>query len=74
MSRVRYDLLYTPLLLYSFPPHNAAITYKEDAPHIFPSTELARSGIWEQDIRKTLAKPRYKKKDLDERRSKVRLH
>lgn len=38
---------------------------------IFPSADLARSDIWEQDIRKTLSKPHYKKKDLDERRAKV---
>ncbi|KAF5360528.1 hypothetical protein D9756_004746 [Leucocoprinus leucothites] len=54
----------------NFPPNNAHIEYKEETPQIFPSAELARSDIWEQDIRKTLSKPRYKKKDLDERRAK----
>ncbi|KAF9454729.1 POP1-domain-containing protein [Macrolepiota fuliginosa MF-IS2] len=54
----------------NFPPKNASVEYKEEAPQIFPSTELAKSDIWEQDIRNTLFKPRYKKKDLDERRHK----
>ncbi|KXN88226.1 Ribonucleases P/MRP protein subunit POP1 [Leucoagaricus sp. SymC.cos] len=54
----------------NFPSKNAPIKYKEETPQIFPSTELARSDLWEQDVRKTLSKPRFKKKDLDERRSK----
>ncbi|KAF8967138.1 ribonucleases P/MRP protein subunit POP1-domain-containing protein [Flammula alnicola] len=36
----------------------------------FPSAYLAESEIWDDVIRNTLAKPRFKKKDLDERRSK----
>lgn len=38
---------------------------------VFPSSTLASSEIWDESIRDALAKPRYKKKDLDERRSKV---
>jgi ribonuclease P/MRP protein subunit POP1 len=54
-----------------FPPKIAHLEYKEESPVIYSSTELARSDLWEQDIRKTLSKPRYTKKDIDDRRSKV---
>ncbi|EDR13388.1 uncharacterized protein LACBIDRAFT_230763 [Laccaria bicolor S238N-H82] len=37
---------------------------------VFPSSTLASSEIWDESIRDALAKPRYKKKELDERRSK----
>ncbi|EKM79429.1 hypothetical protein AGABI1DRAFT_74463 [Agaricus bisporus var. burnettii JB137-S8] len=53
-----------------FPPKNAHVEYKEESSIIYLSTELARSDIWEHDIRKTLSKPRYTKKDIDDRRSK----
>ncbi|XP_006462723.1 hypothetical protein AGABI2DRAFT_207298 [Agaricus bisporus var. bisporus H97] len=53
-----------------FPPKNAHLEYKEESSIIYLSTELARSDIWEHDIRKTLSKPRYTKKDIDDRRSK----
>ncbi|KAG6891353.1 hypothetical protein C0992_008468 [Termitomyces sp. T32_za158] len=38
--------------------------------NIFPSAQLAQTDLWDVDIRTKLARPRYKKKDLDERRSK----
>ncbi|KAG6900179.1 hypothetical protein C0993_001891 [Termitomyces sp. T159_Od127] len=38
---------------------------------IFPSAQLAQSDLWDEDVRTKLARPRYKKKDLDERRSKL---
>lgn len=40
-------------------------------PIAFPSSQLAHSEIWDDRIRNGLANPRFKKKDLDERRSKV---
>ncbi|KJA21170.1 hypothetical protein HYPSUDRAFT_67916 [Hypholoma sublateritium FD-334 SS-4] len=39
-------------------------------PITLPSSQLAESEIWDADIRSGLAKPIFKKKDLDERRSK----
>ena len=38
-----------------------------------PSACLASSEIWDEAIRNGLAKPRFKKKDLDDRRSKVNV-
>jgi ribonuclease P/MRP protein subunit POP1 len=38
---------------------------------VFPTSTLASSDIWDEKARNLLQKPRYKKKDLDERRSKV---
>ena len=38
-----------------------------------PSVLLASSDIWDDAIRNGLAKPRFKKKDLDDRRSKVNI-
>ena len=38
-----------------------------------PSVLLASSDIWDEAIRNGLAKPRFKKKDLDDRRSKVNV-
>jgi ribonuclease P/MRP protein subunit POP1 len=37
-----------------------------------PSALLASSDIWDEAIRNGLVKPRFKKKDLDDRRSKVK--
>ncbi|KAH7927632.1 POP1-domain-containing protein [Leucogyrophana mollusca] len=36
----------------------------------FPTSVLAQSEIWDDNKRNSLKKPRYKKKDLDERRAK----
>ncbi|CCL99258.1 uncharacterized protein FIBRA_01273 [Fibroporia radiculosa] len=60
---------------YSFPPKNAKIEYGSDAPlssppNLFPSAALAQCEIWDESIRDGLRKPRYKKKDIDQRRSK----
>ncbi|KAG6906953.1 hypothetical protein DXG01_011213 [Tephrocybe rancida] len=63
----------SPLL--SFPPKNA----KAQAPEteyispttVFPSGQLAQSDIWDEALRAKLSTPRYKKKDLDDRRSKL---
>jgi len=38
---------------------------------VFPSSRLAECEIWDDIVRNGLAKPRFKKKDLDERRAKV---
>ncbi|KAG6844608.1 hypothetical protein H0H87_005542 [Tephrocybe sp. NHM501043] len=58
-----------------FPPKNAKAqapsTEYVSAETIFPSSQLAQSDIWDDAVRTKLAKPRYKKKDLDERRSKL---
>jgi ribonuclease P/MRP protein subunit POP1 len=39
--------------------------------NVFPSAALAQSEIWDEPVRKALKTPRYKKKDIDERKSKV---
>lgn len=38
----------------------------------FPTSVLAQSEIWDEKARQGLQKPRFKKKDLDDRRAKVR--
>jgi len=38
---------------------------------IFPSSVIAQTEIWDEGQRDMLKKPKYKKKDLDERRSKA---
>ncbi|KAJ7366798.1 NUC188 domain-containing protein [Mycena albidolilacea] len=53
-----------------FPPKNAKPHSTSASPIIIPSATLAQSEIWEESTRDSLRKPRYKKKDLDERRSK----
>ncbi|KAF8225887.1 POP1-domain-containing protein [Tricholoma matsutake] len=58
-----------------FPPKNAK-PKPSDSDHAaatittFPSATLAQSEIWDDTTRNALLTPRYKKKDLDERRSK----
>jgi ribonuclease P/MRP protein subunit POP1 len=37
----------------------------------YPTSVLAQSEIWNEDVRRPLAKPKFKKKDIDARRSKV---
>lgn len=67
------------LLCRSFPPKNAKTNIdKEKLPSMstaaqafFPSTTLAQSEIWDEEIRHPLRKPKFKKKDIDARRSKV---
>ncbi|KAI0352614.1 POP1-domain-containing protein [Trametes cingulata] len=58
----------------SFPPKNAKVEVGggntlSPASTVFPSAALAESQIWEEDTRVSLRKPRYKKKDIDQRRS-----
>ncbi|KAJ3515375.1 hypothetical protein NLJ89_g1799 [Agrocybe chaxingu] len=54
----------------SFPPKNAKAKLAPDQSNIvFPSVRLAASDVWDERVRSGLAKPRYRKKDLDERRS-----
>ncbi|KAF8158346.1 ribonucleases P/MRP protein subunit POP1-domain-containing protein [Crassisporium funariophilum] len=58
----------------NFPPKNAK-PQPGNSSHVpstnvtFPSSHLAISDIWDEDIRNGLSKPRFKKKDIDERRS-----
>ncbi|KAI0076322.1 POP1-domain-containing protein [Panus rudis PR-1116 ss-1] len=61
----------------TFPPKNAKVEYDPKNPSpstptasIFPTSTLAQSEIWDEAIRKSLSKPKYKKKDLDARRAK----
>ena len=66
------------LLVSSFPPKIAKPQTDNSGrlqvpPITLPSSQLAESEIWDTDIRSSLAKPRFKKKDLDERRSKAGL-
>ncbi|KIK12154.1 hypothetical protein PISMIDRAFT_121406 [Pisolithus microcarpus 441] len=62
-----------------FPPQNPKPSYP-DMPSscaspannlVFPTSLTARSDIWDEGQRDRLKKPKYKKKDLDERRSKL---
>ena len=60
----------------SFPPKNVKLELEggpslSPASAVFPSACLAQSQIWDEDVRMVLRKPRYKKKDLDQRRSNV---
>ncbi|TFK40578.1 NUC188 domain-containing protein [Crucibulum laeve] len=58
-----------------FPPKNAKAKALSPG-HVpgplatFPSESLATSQLWDEHIRLGLSKPKYKKKDLDERRAK----
>ncbi|TFK52515.1 POP1-domain-containing protein [Heliocybe sulcata] len=67
--------VYDPRL--SFPPKNAKIRVDKDglpslsnATMTFPTSVLAQSEIWEENVRHALRKPKYKTKDIDERKSK----
>ncbi|KDR82747.1 hypothetical protein GALMADRAFT_238256 [Galerina marginata CBS 339.88] len=58
-----------------FPPKNAkpSASRSGNAPPaniILPSVQLASSEIWDDTTRNGLSKPRFKKKDIDERRAK----
>ncbi|KAI0345981.1 POP1-domain-containing protein [Trametopsis cervina] len=61
----------------SYPPKNAKVatdtsslpSLSSSASSFFPTSTLAQSEIWDDNIRKPLLKPRYKKSDIDRRRS-----
>ncbi|KAJ7288398.1 POP1-domain-containing protein [Mycena rebaudengoi] len=53
-----------------FPPKNAKPRPVTASAIIRPSGTLAQSDLWEESTRDSLRKPRFKKKDIDERRSK----
>ncbi|KAM5533607.1 hypothetical protein V8D89_012720 [Ganoderma adspersum] len=58
----------------SFPPKNAKLELEvgpslSPASTVFPSAGLAQSQIWDENTRMVLRKPKFKKKDLDQRRS-----
>lgn len=63
-------------VVHRFPPKNAKSKF-EDSTHlstplnVFPSATLAQSEIWDEPTRSALKAPRYKKKEIDERKSKV---
>ena len=69
--------LHEYLSLYcSFPPKNAKLKLEggpslSPASTVFPSAGLAQSQIWDENTRMVLRKPKFKKKDLDQRRSNV---
>lgn len=82
--RVKYAQLFdvvlnTDLASCRFPPKNAKPHYPDVAqtstqlssPFIFPTALTAQSEIWDEEKRGSLKKPKYKKKDLDDRRSKA---
>ncbi|KAG8816139.1 hypothetical protein FRC17_000417 [Serendipita sp. 399] len=56
----------------SFPPKNTQIEEQNElqAFAITPSPALAMSQLWSEEIRTKLQKPKFTKKELDERRSK----
>ncbi|KAK7056731.1 Ribonucleases P/MRP protein subunit pop1 [Paramarasmius palmivorus] len=64
--------VYDPRLKY--PPKNAKVhlndTLNLSTVQLYPSSCLARSDIWDDSIRMKLKRPRFKKSELDERRSK----
>lgn len=62
----------------NFPPKNSKAHFAElETGHLnnnvstilFNSVPLARSGIWDESVRGTLRKPRFKKKDIDARKA-----
>ncbi|KAI0688915.1 POP1-domain-containing protein [Earliella scabrosa] len=58
----------------SFPPRNAKLDIEQGttlspSSTVYPSAAIAQSQIWDEQTRMSLRKPRYKKKDLDQRRS-----
>ncbi|TFY59286.1 hypothetical protein EVJ58_g5874 [Rhodofomes roseus] len=55
----------------SFPPKNAKLEggLTSSPMTVFPSAKLAQSDIWDENVRNGLRKPKYKKKDIDERKS-----
>lgn len=63
----------------SFPPKNAKVRVDEEklpsisttASAFFPSAVLARSEIWNEDVRRPLRRPMFQKKDIDKRRAEV---
>jgi ribonuclease P/MRP protein subunit POP1 len=65
------------LTLPRFPPKNTKTglcsSHIPPTNLVFPSSHLAESEIWDDSVRNELAKPRFKKKDLDQRRAKVNL-
>jgi ribonuclease P/MRP protein subunit POP1 len=71
---------------FSFPPKNSKVLYdkgdEEDAPSMplsqpnlqtifWPTAKLASSDVWDESTREKVSQPKYKKKDIDERKSKV---
>ncbi|KAJ7069842.1 POP1-domain-containing protein [Mycena amicta] len=52
-----------------FPPKNAKPNLTNDIPKIVPCGSLAQTELWDSSVRENLKKPRYKKKDLDDRRA-----
>jgi ribonuclease P/MRP protein subunit POP1 len=64
--------------VHRFPPKNAKPKVEDmlevSSPlAVFPTSSLAQCEIWDERTRDTLKRPRYKKKDIDERKSKVQL-
>jgi hypothetical protein len=64
------------LLNFSFPPKNATINeleYNTSANpfSVQPSSALSISDIWHEKVRLALSRPKFRKRDLDERRAKV---
>ncbi|KZW00420.1 POP1-domain-containing protein [Exidia glandulosa HHB12029] len=57
----------------TYPPKNAKpgdLDARDDEPMIWPSGKLAQSGLWDAQTREGVRVPRYRKRDLDERRGK----
>ena len=58
-----------------FPPKLAKPkTTNQRRNDVFPSIALAKSDIWDESVRLGIAKPKYTKKELDDRRAKVSGH
>lgn len=62
----------------SFPPKNAKVTIQEtDTASLsvieghFPCSAIAQSNIWDTHQRDALKRPKFKKKDIDNRKSAV---
>ncbi|KAK0487445.1 NUC188 domain-containing protein [Armillaria novae-zelandiae] len=54
-----------------FPPKNAKLNVSTASNVLtMPSSALAQSNVWDETARNALKTPKYKKKDLDKRRSK----
>ena len=65
--------------VHSFPPKNAKIQYDssnnaQPVVPFYPTSVLAQSEIWDENVRNALRKPRFKKKDIDERKSAMLIY
>ena len=76
--RLFHIITYIRLIRLSFPPKNTKVVPNERAggsasipAGLWPTTKLAFSDLWDSAVRQRLENPKFKKKDIDSRKSKV---